>query len=165
MAESKYSKYIINPPHIRIKVKEDKSIVFDGLMLNHKQLGYNMTIGHQFVTRPFVGDNPCHTHNFDEFLAWFGGNPEDPDDFGAEVVLHLGPEKEEHVFTRPTMVYLPPFFPHGPLDIIRVDSPIIQLEIMLVGEGGTRQPFFEEDKDRKDLIEIVDLSRPQSGDR
>jgi hypothetical protein len=160
MAVSKYGKYVINPPHIKIVMKEGKMVVFDGLMLNHRQLGYNMTFGHQFVTRPFKSDNPCHTHNFDEFLAWYGGNPADPDDFGAEVVLYLGAEMEKHVFTRPTMVYLPPFFPHCPLEITRVDSPIIQIEIMLVGEGGTRNPYFEEDRDKKDLIQIIDLSRP-----
>jgi len=35
---------------------------------------------------------------------------------------------------------------------------------MLVGEGGTRTPFFEEDKDKKDLVQFIDLSRPLSGD-
>ena len=159
MAESKYSKYVINPPHIQILMKEGKMVVFDGLMLDHKKLGYNMTFGHQFVTKPFKSDNPCHTHNFDEFLAWYGGNPDDPDDFGAEVVLYMGKEQDKYVFTRPTMVYLPPGLPHCPLEITRVDSPIIQIEIMLVGEGGTREPYFEEDKGKVNLIEFTDLSR------
>jgi hypothetical protein len=113
--------------------------------VRHEQLGYNMSMGLQFVTKPFVSDNPCHTHNFHELLAWYGGNPDDPEDFGAEVVIYLGEEKEKHVFTSPTIVYLPEGFPHCPLEITRVDRPIIQLEIMLVGEGGTRDAYFEED--------------------
>jgi len=156
----KYDKYVVHPPHIQINVKEDGRLVFDGLMVRHDQLGFNMTFGHQFIRKPMRSDNPCHTHNFDEVLAWYGGNPDDPDDFGAEVVLYLGAELEKHVFTRPTIVYLPPGFPHCPLEITRVDSPIIQIEIMLVGEGGTRDPYFEEDKGKVDLIDFKDLSRP-----
>ena len=30
MAESKYGKYVINPPHIQISMKEGKMVVFDG---------------------------------------------------------------------------------------------------------------------------------------
>jgi hypothetical protein len=156
----KYDKYVVHPPHIQINVREDGRLVFDGLMVRHDQLGFNMTFGHQFIRQPMRSDNPCHTHNFDEILAWYGGNPDDPDDFGAEVVLYLGEELEKHVFTSPTIVYLPPGFPHCPLEITRVDSPIIQIEIMLVGEGGTRDPYFEEDKGKVDLIDFKDLSRP-----
>ncbi len=142
----KYDHYIHNPPHMRLTMKDDGTTVFDGLMIGHRQLGFPFMIGHQFVRRPFRGDNPCHTHNFHEFLAWYGGNPEDPDDFGAEVVLYLGAELEKHVFTRPTLVYVPPGLPHCPLEVTRVDRPIIQIEVMLAGEEGTREPYFEADK-------------------
>jgi hypothetical protein len=142
----KYDSYIINPPHTQIYAESDGHQVFDGLFIRHQQLGFNMTMGHQFVTKPFVSNNPCHTHNFQEFLAWYGGNPNNPDEFGAEVVLYLGPELEKYVFTKPTIVSIPPFFPHCPMEVRNVRSPIIQIEIMLVGEGGTREPFFEADK-------------------
>jgi hypothetical protein len=142
MAEGKYDKYIVQPPHIQIKAEDDGRVVFDGLMVRHTHLGYNLTLGHQFVTKPFVSNNPTHTHNFHEFLAWYGGNPNNPEDFGAEVVLYMGEELEKHVFTRPTIVSLPVGLPHCPLEVTRVDRPIIQIEIMLVGEGGTRTPFF-----------------------
>ena len=142
----KYDKYINNPPHLQIKAHEDDRVVFNGLMINHKLLGYGMTLGHQFVTKPFLSNNPCHTHNFQEFLAWYGGNPADPEDFGAEVTLYLGEEQEKHVFTRPTIVSLPPGLAHCPLLVSRVDRPIVQIEIMLIGEGGTRAPVWPVDK-------------------
>ncbi len=142
-----YDEYVFHPPHMLLTLKADGSTVFDGLMITHKELGYPFTIGHQFVRKPFKGDNPCHTHNFHEILAWLGGNPDDPDDFGAEVVFYLGGELEKHVFTRPTLVYLPPGLPHCPLEITRVDSPIIQIEVMLAGAEGTREGYFEKDKD------------------
>jgi len=144
---SRYDQYIHHPPHLRLSMKDGGMVVFDGDFITHEQLGYPFMMGHQFVRKPFKGDNPCHTHNFHEVLAWYGGNPDDPDDFGAEVEFHMGPELVKYVFTRPTVVYLPPGLPHCPLEITRVDSPIIQLEIMLAGAEGTRVPYFEADKD------------------
>ncbi|MFC2039039.1 hypothetical protein ACFLUG_04645 [Chloroflexota bacterium] len=143
MAERKYDKYITYPERSQIKAEDDGRTVFDGLMVRHAQLGYNMTLGHQFVTKPFKNNNPAHTHNFQEFLAWYGGDPDDPMKFEAEVVLYMGEELEKYVFTRPTIVSIPEGLPHAPLEVTRVDSPIIQLEIMLIGEGGTREPYFK----------------------
>jgi len=142
----KYDQYIFKPPHQRMTMKADKTVVFDGLFVTHQLLGSNFAMGHQFVRKPFKGDNPCHTHNFQEYLAWYGSNPDDPDDFQGEVVLFFGPEMEKHVFTRPTFVSIPPGLPHGPLEVTRVTKPIIQIEIMLTGAGGTREPYFEQDK-------------------
>ena len=150
----KYDQYIHNPPHLRLSMKADTSVFFDGLMIGHQQLGYDITIGHQFVTKPFKGDNPCHSHNFQEFMAWYGGNPEDPDDFQAEIVFCFGEEMEKHIFTRPTIISIPPGLPHHPFEITRVDSPIIQIEIMIGNKGVAPEPFFEKDKgyNSRDMI-------------
>lgn len=149
MTETKYGKHVIHPKPMQIKAEDDGRVVFDGLMVGPWQLNYNFTLGHQFVRKPFLSNNPTHTHNFHEFLAWYGGNPDDPMDFGAEVVLYLGEELEKHVFTEPTIVSLPIGLPHCPLEVTRVDRPIIQIEVMLAppdGSRGTREPFFEKDK-------------------
>ena len=145
----KYEKYITHPPRRQTRAEDDGRTVFDGLWVNNKVFNTKFNMGCQFVKKPFKSNNPCHIHNFDEYLAWYGGNPADPEDFGAEVVLYLGPELEKHVFTKPTMVFLPEGFPHCPLEITRVDRPIIQIEIMLAGEGMTREPYFEKDKGKK----------------
>jgi hypothetical protein len=159
-----YDKYVFNPPHIQMRMKADKSVIFDGLMVGKQILNYDFTIGHQFVRKPFKGDNPAHTHNFQEFLAWYSGNPDDPDDFGAEVVFYFGEELEKHVFTKPTIVSLPPGLVHCPLEITRVDRPIIQIEMMLPtpdGSPGTREPYFAKDKgiNTMSLMEFTDFSR------
>ncbi len=143
---SKYEKYIINPPHLRLSMKSNKSVFFDGLMVNPQQLGVDFMFGHQFVRKPFKGDNPCHRHNFQEFMAWYGSNPDDPDDFGAEIRFCFGEEMEEHVFTRPTIVSLPPNLPHHPFEITRLDRPIIQIEIMIGNTGVAVEQMFEKDK-------------------
>ena len=159
----KYDKYVFNPPHIQMRMKADQSVIFDGLMVGKQILNYDFTIGHQFVRKPFKGDNPAHTHNFQEFLAWYGGNPDDPDDVGGEVVFYFGEELEKHVFTRPTIVSLPPGLVHCPLEITRVDRPIIQIEVMLPpaeGSAPTREPFFAKDKGLNPLalMEFTDFS-------
>lgn len=46
---AKYDQYIHSPPHMRLFMKSDDSVVFGGLMIGHKQWGYDFTIGHQFV--------------------------------------------------------------------------------------------------------------------
>ena len=143
----KYQQYIHNPPHLRLSMKSDNSIFFDGFMVRPQDLGYNFMFGHQFVKKPFKGDNPCHRHDFQEFMAWYSGNPEDPYDFGAEIVFCFGEEMEEHVFTRPTIISLPPGLPHHPFEITRVDRPIIQIEIMIGNKGVEVETVFEKDKD------------------
>jgi len=142
----KYDRYIFTPPHLRLSLKSDNSVFFDGLMCGYQLHGVDFTIGHQFVTKPFKGDNPCHTHPFQEFMAWFSGNPYDPNDFQAEIVFYFGEEQEKHVFTRPTIISLPPNLPHHPFEVTRVDSPIIQIEIMIGHKGVPVTPVFEKDK-------------------
>jgi len=55
---AKYDQYNHNPTHMRLFMKSDDSVVFGGLMIGHKQWDYDFTIGHQFVGKPFKGDNP-----------------------------------------------------------------------------------------------------------
>ena len=150
----KYDQYIHHPPHLRLSMKADKSVFFDGLMVKEDQLGHDFTFGHQFVRKPFKGDNPCHTHNFWEFMAWYGSNPEDPNDFQAEIVFYFGKELEKHVFTRPTIISLPPGLAHHPFEITRVDSPIIQIEIMIGNKGIAVEPCFAKDKDYSPLTMV-----------
>jgi len=145
----KYEKYVSHPPITHMTMKSNNSVIFNGFFAHKQMLNYDFAFGHQIVTKPFVGDNPPHTHNFQEFLAWYGTNPDDPQDFGGEVVFYLGAELEKYVFTQPTVISLPPGLVHCPLEITRVDKPIIQLEMMLApadGSEGTREPYFPKDK-------------------
>ncbi len=152
-----YDQYVITPPKKRLTMKSTGSVVFDGLMVNHEQLcGCDYMMGHQFVRKPFKGDNPTHTHDFWEFLCWYGSNPEDPDDFDAEIWFYFGKEQEKYVFTKPTIVALAPNLPHHPLEIVRVGKPFIQIEIMIGNKGKIVTPSFEKDKDFKpgDVMKI-----------
>jgi hypothetical protein len=138
MADTKYGKYLVEVKRSQIR-GEDGAPVFDGLMIRPDKLGYNMVMGFQFVKKPFKNNNPAHTHDFQEFLIFYGGNPEDPEDFGGVVEICMGMELEKHIITRPTIINLPEGLVHCPLEITRVDKPFVMMEIMLVPAGGGRR--------------------------
>ena len=63
-----------------------------------------------------------HTHDYDEVLAFFGTNLEDPYDLGAEVELWLDDEK--HIITKTSLVFIPAGLKHCPLTFLSVDRPV-----------------------------------------
>ncbi len=65
---------------------------------------------------------PPHTHEFDEVLAFYGSDPENPRDLCGEVELWLGDEK--HILTKSCLVYVPRGLQHCPMKILRADRPI-----------------------------------------
>jgi hypothetical protein len=64
----------------------------------------------------------AHTHDYDEVIAFFGTNHDDPYDLGAEVELWLGDEK--HIITKTSLVFIPAGLKHSPLVFRRVDHPV-----------------------------------------
>jgi hypothetical protein len=63
-----------------------------------------------------------HTHDYDEVIAFFGSDPINPHDLGAEVELWLGDEK--HIITKTSLVFIPAGLKHAPLIFRRVDRPV-----------------------------------------
>jgi len=64
----------------------------------------------------------AHTHPFDEVIAFFGTNREDPQDLCGEVEVWL--EDEKHILTKSFLVFVPKGMKHCPLIVRRVDRPI-----------------------------------------
>lgn len=75
-----------------------------------------------FLKAPGEPTRKAHTHDFDEILALFGTNPEDPYDLGGEVEFWLGDEK--YTLTKSCIIFVPKGLKHCPLIIKRVDRPI-----------------------------------------
>jgi hypothetical protein len=63
-----------------------------------------------------------HSHEYDEVIAFFGTDLNDPHDLGAEVELWLGDEK--HIITKTSLVFVPAGLKHCPLTFLRVDRPV-----------------------------------------
>ena len=81
--------------------------------------------------------NPTHAHDFDEFLTFWGTNPEDPHDLCGEVELWL--EGEKHILTKSCLVFIPKGMKHCPMIVRKVDRPILHFA------AGTAGRYTESD--------------------
>jgi mannose-6-phosphate isomerase-like protein (cupin superfamily) len=125
--QSKYGKYIISKDIYRVIPEE-----YAGTSLvSHKgELKADVSIGYHCVVKPILFSE-THTHANEEILCFIGGNPRDITDFGAEIEMTMGAEREKHLITHTACVTIPANVPHCPLNIRKVDKPIVFLEISL----------------------------------
>jgi len=89
--------------------------------------GYQGNFSFGFFKEPCV----CHpvegavVHPYDEALVFAGTDLTNMRNFdGGEISIELGEEREEHVFTEPTVVCIPKGTPHGPVKVRKVGRPI-----------------------------------------
>lgn len=125
--QSKYGKYIISKDIYKVIPEEYTGT---SLVSHNDELKADVSMGYHCVTKPILFGE-THTHSNEEILCFIGGNPRDITDFGAEVEMTLGPEREKHLITQTTCVSIPANLPHCPLNIRKVDKPIVFLEISL----------------------------------
>ena len=71
-------------------------------------------------------------------IGFYGSNPGDPYDLGAEMEVTI--DGETHNITRTSMIFLPSGMPHMPLRIKKVDRPVFHFSIVLnpeyTGDGA-----------------------------
>ena len=110
---------------------------------HHNEYKNGTTLGYHCVTSdyyvPFT-----HAHDFHELLCFLGGDPENVRDLGAEVSMRLGDEQEEHVFTTPSIISMPPGLKHCPLHIRKVTKPLVFLEVSMTSEFAAAKPGKKE---------------------
>ncbi len=75
-----------------------------------------------------------HEHDYDEVIAFFGTDINNPYDLGAEVELWLG--NEQHIITKTSLVFIPAGLMHAPLIFRRVDRPVFHYTT------GTGKSYF-----------------------
>jgi uncharacterized RmlC-like cupin family protein len=129
--KGKYDSLFFKPPPVSVTSEGVKQYICDKVPGHDYRSVPNLVLDYHLVTRPYVSKTKPHTHQYHEFLAWYSCNPNNPEEFGAEIVLHLGEEQEKHVITTSTLVSLPPGFPHCPMEITRVDKPIFQIAMSI----------------------------------
>jgi hypothetical protein len=96
-----------------------------------------------------------HVHKYPEVIFHLGTDPQKPMDLGAEVIMHMGPEMEEHVITTSGMVYIPADFIHGWWYIKKVTRPFIIVEINQNGEHTEKSyPELVPEEIRKRLMYV-----------
>ena len=78
------------------------------------------------ITEPFQMVDEMHSHDFDQFLIFVGGDLANMTDLGGEVELTLsedGVNKETFSITEATNVYIPKGLYHGPLNFKKINDP------------------------------------------
>jgi mannose-6-phosphate isomerase-like protein (cupin superfamily) len=124
--DGKYGKYIIEGPYI-------KFYQTDSFTVGPETLGCDCVITSQGFNKPVmgVGKEP-HKHDFHQILCFVGGDPNNIHDFGAEIEVCLGEEMEKHLITTNAAITIPPGVYHCPINFLKVDKPVVFLEVMLV---------------------------------
>jgi hypothetical protein len=74
-----------------------------------------------------VGEQYPHSHPYDMVMGFFGNNPDDTYDLGAEIEFGMGNEMEKHVFKQSTLVYIPGGLQHC-LTKCQINRPFILVE-------------------------------------
>ena len=92
------------------------------------------------ITQPFLMVEESHTHDFDQFLHFYGADSMDISDFDAEVELSLGEEGEKHIITETTVVHIPKGMLHCPLFFKVINKPVIFMNVALTPEYVKTKP-------------------------
>jgi hypothetical protein len=81
---------------------------------------------------PTIQQNVSHTHDSDEIIGFFGGNPEDPHTLGAEIEFWI--EDEKFMLTKSCLIFIPKGIKHCPLIVHRVDYPLFHFSSVTGGQ-------------------------------
>ena len=129
MAETKYGKYFVQEPMLEgmfaPRIRFASGEYFGEL---------NLSLQMNCITEPWLIEEEPHTHDFDQLLFFYGSNPMDLGDFGAEVELSLGEEGEKHIINKMTVVHIPKGLLHCPLYFKKVDRPVMFMNVALTPE-------------------------------
>jgi hypothetical protein len=128
MPKTKYGKYIITD--LKPKVEAPWTPVFKPeeliplLFLNSSVIKGAFYVETNWTLPPFskVVHGEAHQHDYDEVLAFFGSNPDDPNNLNAEAEIPLGDEL--HTVTKSCLIFIPKGLKHGPINFKRIDRPI-----------------------------------------
>ena len=137
MTEGKYDKYFIKKPIVPGKFC-DRLVFFSR---NYDVVGEkNFSVLLNCITEPFLMVNDPHSHDFDQFLHFYGADPMNITEFDAVVEISLGEEDEKHIITEPTVLHIPRDVIHCPLEFKVVNKPVIFMNVALTPQYVTGPP-------------------------
>ena len=112
IAESKYGKYFFKNPIV--KGRFGPRLIF--YSRQHPEVGEkNFSVLWNRVTEAHTMVQDAHSHDFDQFLHFYGSNSLDITSFDAEVEISLGEEGEKRLIIEPTILHIPKDTIHCPL--------------------------------------------------
>ncbi|HSW57707.1 MAG TPA: hypothetical protein VLH15_04860 [Dehalococcoidales bacterium] len=126
MKDSKYARYFLTEPDLINKPKIPMpfpSAYIDSA--RHFGSQANFAMAWRYINEPMLFDRIPHSHPFDEYLCFLGGNLENIFDFDATVELFMGEEGELCLIEQATVVYIPAGLIHTPLTFQRITKPVL----------------------------------------
>ena len=157
MAETKYGKHFVTEPRLREKanlppqIAPSKAVLQSGPHFGAS----NFSMCWECITEPMVMDSVPHSHDYDEFLAFFGSNAQDVFDFDAEIEIFVGEEGEKHIIDKATVFYIPKGLVHCPVVYKRIGKPVLFHVIALAPDyydSATTKKFFVREGERDNVI-------------
>ena len=130
MADSKYSKYLARDC---IMVNPKQEGVFLSSTRHLKDFGGDISVDAIHFKEPRLMITQPHQHEFPQYLHFFSANPDNARDFDAEIRITLGEEVETYVIDSPTAVYIPAGLPHGPLNFVKINKPVLFIDVAVTG--------------------------------
>lgn len=133
MAEKKYEKYVVTelktPDEITRMAAEYATRATRVLWLDEDVVpgAFHVNVAWYWKATDTPG-TPSHKHDYDEVIAFFGSDPDNPTDLGGEIEFWL--EDEQYLLTKSTMIFAPAGLRHCPLTVRRVDRPIFHFTIV-----------------------------------
>jgi hypothetical protein len=127
MSGSKYGKYVITDlvlPEEKKKIEADYSKYAKRILWMDENVvegAFHMNTAWFLNAAETLEDKP-HVHDTDEIIGFFGNDPRNPYDLGAEIEIWL--EDEKQVITKSALLFVPAGMKHCPLILKRVDRPI-----------------------------------------
>jgi hypothetical protein len=136
MAERKYENCIIPLEPRSLRQGEPLSVGFKAMPYGI-DASWGILVATQAPdeeTRKRLNENP-HKHPHHQFITYFGSNPYNIGEFGAEISIFLGEEREEYIISRPTVIHFPPGVVHGyGTTPHRIDKPVYHLDMTFAHE-------------------------------
>lgn len=68
-----------------------------------------------------------HVHSFPEMVGFYGSDPEDPYNLGAEIEFTI--EGESHLLTKSSLIYMPAGVKHLFKAILKIDKPVFHFSV------------------------------------
>ncbi len=119
--------------------------------------GAGMVAPYRAYVKPGVVCSEAHFHRDEQYLAFVGHDLRDAfESFDAEIELWLGEEPddmEKIVITQPTMIRVPRYFWHGPIEIKRVGKPLFFQPVLFSGRYYAIRRRF--DKEGRPVFDTV----------
>lgn len=136
MSDSQYEKYILrNAAAVPVlKSRSHTPSVGARQDLWPGITGMGCNFGVNSITEPYLLPDPPHTHEFDEYLFFIGGNPLNMGEFDAEIEVALGENWDRYIINSTSVIYIPKGLQHCPIHVKRVGKPFLFGHIMLAGQ-------------------------------